>query len=106
MNNKLEIAISAIGILVVASTAPAKDGGLPKLDIEYACHAAEKAVSAIFSVTSDIFASCMSDENEARKQLEKDWARTLLPIKLGVFSQRNIHPAMWSGSRALRWIGT
>jgi hypothetical protein len=68
------IAISAAILLAAAATALAKDNGLPKLDIDYACHASEKAVTAIFSLTFDIFASCMSDEADARAQLEKNWA--------------------------------
>jgi hypothetical protein len=72
--NKLKIAMSAVVILAVASTALAKDSGLPKLDIEYACHASEKAVAAVISVTTDIFKSCVDDENLAREQLDKNWA--------------------------------
>ena len=74
MITKSKIAISAVIILAAASAAFAKDGGLPKLDIDYACHASEKAISAIFSVTFDIFGSCMADEQAARDQLDKDWA--------------------------------
>jgi hypothetical protein len=69
------ISISALIILAAVSTAFAKDGGLPKLNIEYACHASQQAVAAIISVDSDLFGSCMSDEKEARQQLEKDWAK-------------------------------
>ncbi len=71
-NSKL--ILSAAIVLAAASTAPAKDGGLPNLDIEQACHASEKAVAAIFSLTFDIFTSCMSDENDARERLKNDWA--------------------------------
>jgi len=74
MINKLEIAVSAVVILAVASTALAKDGGLPKVDVEYACHSSERAVSAVISVTTDIFTSCLDDENLAREQLDKNWA--------------------------------
>jgi hypothetical protein len=69
-----KIAISAAILLATASTALAKDSGLPRLNIEYACHASEKAVAAIFSVTFDIFKSCMNDEGDARAKLEKNWA--------------------------------
>ena len=69
-----KLAIAATVILAAASTSFAKDSGLPKLDIEYACHASEKAIAAIIPVESDIFGSCMSDENDARVQLDKDWA--------------------------------
>jgi hypothetical protein len=75
MIRKSGIAISAAIIVTAVSTAFAKDGGLPKLNTEYACHASAQAVAAIISVDTDLFASCMSDENEARQQLEKDWAK-------------------------------
>jgi hypothetical protein len=74
MITRSRIAISAAILLAAAATALAKDNGLPKLNIEYACHASEKAVTAIFSVTFDIFKSCMNDEGDARAQLEKNWA--------------------------------
>ena len=74
MTNRLRIAISVVAVLDVASTAVAKDGRLPKLNIEYACHASEQAVSAVVSVTTDIFKSCLNDENDARIQLDKTWA--------------------------------
>src|SRR5450432_3348114 len=70
-----KIALSTLIVLAAASTAFAKSsGGLPKLDLEYACHASQKAVAAIFSTTMDVFSACMSDETAARDQLEKDWA--------------------------------
>ena len=74
MTNRLRIAISVVAVLAVTSTAVAKDGGLPKLNIEYACHASEQAVSAVVSVTTDIFKSCLDGENDARNQLDKAWA--------------------------------
>jgi hypothetical protein len=69
-----KIVVSAAILLVAASAPLAKGKGLPKLDIELACHASEKAVTAIFSVTFDVFKSCMNDEGDARAQLEKNWA--------------------------------
>jgi hypothetical protein len=69
-----KLILSAAIVLAAASTAPAKDGNLPNLDIKRACRASEKAVAAIFTLTSDIFTSCMNDEQEAREQLKKDWA--------------------------------
>jgi hypothetical protein len=74
MITKSKIAIAAAILLAAASTGLAKDSGLPKLDIEFGCHASETAVAAVLSLTSDIFSSCMSDEKDAREQLEKNWA--------------------------------
>jgi hypothetical protein len=66
--------ISAALVLAAASTALAKDRSLPKLNTEYGCHASEKALATATGTDSGTFGSCMSDENDARKQLEKDWA--------------------------------
>jgi hypothetical protein len=66
--------ISVALVLVGASTALAKDRGLPKLDTEYGCHASQKALATATGTDADTFSSCMSDESDARKQLEKDWA--------------------------------
>jgi hypothetical protein len=74
MINRLGIAAYAV-TLATASAAPAKDGGLPKLDIEFACHSSQQAVSAVMSVTNDIYKSCLDDENDARNQLNKAWAQ-------------------------------
>jgi hypothetical protein len=74
MSTRSKTIISLAIVLVAASTALAKDGGLPKLDTEYTCRASEKAMAAAAGTGSDSFGSCMSDENDARKQLEKDWA--------------------------------
>jgi hypothetical protein len=74
MFTKSKIVISAAIILAAVSAALAKDGGLPKLNIEYNCRASEKAFSAASGATSDTLGSCMSDENDARRTLEKNWA--------------------------------
>jgi hypothetical protein len=87
MTDKLRIAVSFIAVLALASLAAAKDGGLPRLNVEYACHASEQAVSAVVSVTTDIFKSCLDGENEARGQLDKSWATFAISDKA-----RCIHP--------------
>ncbi len=71
---KSKFFVGAIVILTAGSAALAKGGGLPKLDIEKACHASEQAVAAVITVTSDMFSACVSDEKEARDQLDKNWA--------------------------------
>lgn len=87
MTNRLRIAIPVVAALALAATAVAKDGGLPKLNIEYACHASEQAVSAVVSVTTDLFKSCLGGENDARKQLDETWAKFSASDKA-----RCIHP--------------
>jgi hypothetical protein len=73
MITRLGIAVYAIA-LVSASAAPAKNGGLPKLDVESACRSSEQAISAVISVTSDVYKSCLDDENDARSHLDKAWS--------------------------------
>ncbi len=56
--------------------AAAKDVmGFRCFNIEYACHASEQAVAAVVSVTTDIYQSCLDDENDARKQLDGTWTK-------------------------------
>jgi hypothetical protein len=69
-----KIIIIVAVVLAAVATARAKDSGVPKLNTEYDCRASEKAMAAATGTGSDTFGSCMSDENDARKQLEKDWA--------------------------------
>ena len=75
MISKSGLAISALVILAAVSMAFAKDGGLPKLNTEFACRASEQAVAAILNVEGDLYGSCMTDEKEARQQLETGWAK-------------------------------
>jgi hypothetical protein len=74
MSTTSRIIVSATIALAAASTALAKDAGLPKLNTEHDCRASEAAMAAAIGTGSDTFGSCMSDENDARKQLEKAWA--------------------------------
>jgi hypothetical protein len=74
MINRFGIAVYAV-TLAAALPASGKNGGLPKLDIEFACRSSEQAVSAVVSVSTDIYKSCLDDENDARNQLNKDWAK-------------------------------
>jgi hypothetical protein len=71
---KSKIIILVATILAAVSTALAKDGGLLKLDVEKGCRASDAALAAATGATSDSLESCMSDENDARKQLEKGWS--------------------------------
>jgi hypothetical protein len=93
MLTKLNIISSAAIFLAAVSPAPAKDGGLPRLNIEYACHASEKAVAAIFNVTFDVYSSCMSDEQAAREQLTKDWASFPASIKARCIQPKEYLPS-------------
>jgi hypothetical protein len=75
MFTKMRITLSAAIFLAAASAAPAKDGSLPKIDLEKVCRASEKEINAVFTgINRDVFAACMNDEQAARDQLLKDWA--------------------------------
>jgi hypothetical protein len=93
MTDRLRIAISVVAVLALASTAVAKDGGLPKLNVEYACHASEQAVAAVVSVTTDIYKSCLDDENDARNQLDKAWAKFLASDKARCINPKEFLPS-------------
>jgi hypothetical protein len=74
MFTEVKIFLSAAVFAAAASAASAKDGGLPKIDLEKACRASEKEIKAVFSgIDRDVFAACMRDEQTAREQLVKDW---------------------------------
>jgi hypothetical protein len=62
-----KVAILAALILTAASQALAKDAGIPNIDLEKLCRAAEGAISEIYgTVTVNTFDSCMNDEKRAR----------------------------------------
>src|ERR1700730_7724273 len=74
MSTKMKITLSAAIFLAAASATPAKDGSLPKIDLEKVCRASEKEINAVFTgINRDVFAACMNDEQTARDQLVKDW---------------------------------
>jgi hypothetical protein len=75
MFTKSKLLLSAAVILGAASGAPAKDVGVPTIDIQKICRASEREIRALFSdVTRDVFGPCMDDEREARAELVKNWA--------------------------------
>lgn len=70
-----KVALFAAFVLAAPSVGLAKDRGIPNIDLEKLCRAAESAVGDIYgTATVNDFDSCMSDEKEARAQLVKDWA--------------------------------
>jgi hypothetical protein len=80
MLKKLKIAVSAALILASASAA-ARDGGMPTIDIQKGCRAAEAELTALFGTQSDSYKACVDDEQTARDQLVKDWAAFSAPVK-------------------------
>jgi hypothetical protein len=73
MLNKWKIVVSAALIFASASAATAKSGGIPTIDIQKGCRAAEAELTALFGNQSDAYKSCMNDEQDGHDQLAKDW---------------------------------
>jgi hypothetical protein len=77
MITRSKLLLPAAIVLGAASGAPAKDAGVPEIDIANICRASEREIRALFSdVTRDVFGPCMDDEREAHAQIVKDWATT------------------------------
>jgi len=47
--------------------------GLPSIDLQGLCHSSERTMSSRDTDSIRTFDSCMSDEQEAREQLLKNW---------------------------------
>jgi hypothetical protein len=72
---KLKIVISGAVIFTAACAAQAKGGGPPNIDLQSVCRATDKEIHAVFNdITRNVYDVCMSDEQDARAQLVKDWA--------------------------------
>src|SRR5450755_4743543 len=94
MLNRSKVVLSAVILLATASAAPAKDGSLPKIDLEKVCRASEKEINAVFTdINRDVFAACMSDEKTAQEQLVKDWATFSASDKARCVAPRDYLPS-------------
>jgi hypothetical protein len=80
MVRKLKIVVSA-ALIFAGASAVAKDRGLPTLDIQKGCRAAEVELTALYGNQSDAYKSCFNDEQTARDQLVKDWGTFSAPVK-------------------------
>jgi hypothetical protein len=47
--------------------------GLPSIDLQRLCHSSERTMGSRDEDSKRVFDSCMSDEQEARDQLLKNW---------------------------------
>jgi hypothetical protein len=73
MLNKCKVVLSAALIFAGASAATAQRGGIPTIDIQKGCRAAEAELKALFSGTGDVYDACVNDEQEGHDQLAKEW---------------------------------
>ncbi len=87
-------------ILMAASAALSKDGGLPKLDIQKQCQKTQKATDEFTGTKNpDAFNLCVRTEQSAREKLAERWATTSASDKTSC-----VHPADWSPSY-FEWLG-
>jgi hypothetical protein len=47
--------------------------GLPSIDLQKLCHSSERTMGSLIGDPVRTFDACMSDEQEAREQLLRDW---------------------------------
>jgi hypothetical protein len=80
MLRKLKIVVSA-ALIFAGASAVAKDRGLPTIDIQKGCRAAEVELTALFGTQSDAYKSCLNDEQTARDELVKNWDNFSASIK-------------------------
>ena len=67
MHDKLKVALGALVIFVVRSTASAKDSEPPTIDLQETCSVTEKAILAVFgnainNANNNIFETCVANE--------------------------------------------
>jgi hypothetical protein len=74
MMTKPKIALTAAVILGAGSVAQAKNNGPPNIDIQKTCRESSSALSGLTGNGNQDFNTCVSDEQEARAKLTKDWA--------------------------------
>jgi hypothetical protein len=60
-------------VVVVGSHALIAVAGLPGIDLQRLCHTSEQTMGGLSGDPMKTFESCMSDEQEAREQLLRDW---------------------------------
>ena len=94
------IVVAGAIALMAASAALAKDGGLPKLDIQKQCEKTQIATDEFTGTKNPgAFDLCVKTELSAREKLAERWATTSALDKISC-----VHPAVWSPSY-FEWLG-
>jgi hypothetical protein len=94
------IVVAGTIVLIVASAALAKDGGLPKLDIQKQCQKTQIATDELTGTKNPgAFDLCVRTEQSAREKLAERWATISALDKASC-----VHPALWSPSY-FEWLG-
>ena len=100
MHIRSRIVVAGAIILMAASAALSKDGGLPKLDIQKQCQKTQKATDEFTGTKNpDAFNLCVRTEQSAREKLAERWATTSALDKTSC-----VHPEDWSPSY-FEWLG-
>ena len=71
----------ALICLITASSALAKDGGFPNIDLQQRCQNSQRAMDTMLGTTSNTFDSCMKSEQATRELLFRDWATIPASVK-------------------------
>ena len=92
--------ISGAIVLVAASAALSKDGGLPQFDIQKQCQKVQRAADELTGTKNPgAFDSCVKNEQSAREKLAERWATISASDKTSC-----VHPSGWSPSYS-EWLG-
>jgi hypothetical protein len=99
MHVRSRIIIAGAVVLIAASAALAKDGVLPKIDLEKQCQKTQNATDALTGQKNpDAFDLCVKNEQRAREKLIERWATIPASDKASC-----IHSTDWSPSY-LEWL--
>ena len=92
------IVVAGAIVLMAASAALSKDGGLPNLDIQKQCQKTQKATDEFTGTKNpDAFDLCVRTEQSAREKLAERWATTSAWIKQAVFIRQIGHRVISNG---------
>ena len=94
------IVVAGTIVLMAASAASPKDGGLPEFDIQKQCQKTQRATDELTGTKNPgALDLCVKSEHSAREKLAERWATTSALDKASC-----IHPADWSPSY-FEWLG-
>ena len=94
MHIRSKIVVAGAIVLMAASAALAKDGGVPELDIQKQCQKTQIATDEFTGTKNPgAFDLCVKTEQSAREKLAERWPTTSTLDKASC-----VHPAVWSPS--------
>ena len=100
MHIRSRIVVAGAIVLIAASAAFSKDGGLPEFDIQKQCQKTQRATDELTGTQNPgALDLCVKSEQSAREKLAERWATTSALDKASC-----VHPADWSPSY-FEWLG-